>query len=274
MYKILKKSVLNQDTIFMRIENSIIPIHFEAGQFLICRVDEKSERIPLTIVEVTENSVDIIFQMIGFSTKKLGNLNEGDYILDIVGPLGKKSELPTNKRILCVCGGVGSAPLYPQVKKAISLGCSVDLIIGGRTKNHIFLEEEYQKLCANVWICTDDGSRGFNGNVLNYIKENIDCNNYEESIIIGPAIMMKLVVEFLENNGVQTHVSLNPIMIDGTGMCGECRVTICGKTFFSCIDGPDFLGKGIDFDELIQRQKNYKKQEEHICKVRGIINEK
>ena len=270
MNKILLKKYLNEQTVFMRLENNLIPLHFQAGQFLIVRCDEKSERIPLTIVDTTVNSVDILFQVLGYSTKKLSNLQVGDRILDVVGPLGKPSKIGFQKKILAICGGVGSAPLYPQLKKANEQNCLIDLVIGGKNQSNLYLIDEYKEFVKQIHICTDDGSLGFKGNVLEYLRQNL-TENYDESIIIGPAIMMKLCVDFVESRGIKTFVSLNPIMIDGTGMCGECRVKIGEKVMFTCIDGPDFCGKEVDFDELINRQKFYRSKETHICKIKEKI---
>lgn len=270
MYKILKKEILNKDVDLMEIEAPFVAKNAKPGHFLILRVDEEGERIPLTIAEHTNTSVTIIYQKLGYSTNLLGEKEVGDSISDIVGPLGKPSHIRDVGTVLGVAGGVGAAPLYPQLKEYARVGVNVDLVIGGRTKDHLLLIDKYGKFCRNIYITTDDGSKGKKGFVTDMIKQLIEAGNtYDHSVAIGPLIMMKHTVALLDSYNIDSDVSLNPIMIDGTGMCGNCRVTIDDKTFFACVDGPDFPSKGINFDELLVRQ-DYYKSEEHDCNLKLV----
>lgn len=270
MYKILRKEILNKDVDLMEIEAPFVAKNAQPGHFLIIRVNDDGERIPLTIAEHTDTSVTIIYQKLGYSTNLLGEKEVGDHINDIVGPLGKPSHIRDVKTVLGVAGGVGAAPLYPQLKEYARLGVNVDLVIGGRTKEHLLLVDEYSKFCRNIYITTDDGSKGKKGFVTNMIQELIEGGEtYDHSVVIGPLIMMKHTVSLLNSYNIESDVSLNPIMIDGTGMCGNCRVTIHDKTFFACVDGPDFPSDGINFDELLVRQ-DYYKSEEHDCNLKLV----
>lgn len=268
MYQIQLKKLLNSNTYFFRIHCPYIAIHAKAGQFVVVRQDELSERIPLTICDVGEDWIEIIFQTLGFSTRQLAILNEKDYLVDVVGPLGKAIKVYHNKRVLAVAGGVGAAPIYPQIKLLKSLGNSIDLVLGGRSKENILLIEKFEHLCDSISICTDDGSMGTKGFVTQILPEILLKNKYDEAIVIGPGIMMYHVFKLLEPTKIPTSVSLNPIMIDGTGMCGECRVNVHGKTLFACVDGPDFDAYGVDFHTLMSRNNNFVAKEQHICKVR------
>lgn len=272
MYKILKKEVLNQAVILMDVEAPYVSARCEAGQFVIVRVDEDGERIPLTIADFDrdKNSVTIIFQVVGYSTKLMERLEEGDSFCDFVGPLGQPAPFEADKwnRVIGVAGGVGAAPLYPQLKKLSEEGVSVDVIIGGRSAEFVILAEKFEKFCDNVYIMTDDGSLGGKGFVTNKLQELIESGEkYDHAIAIGPLIMMKNVVAVTKQFDLHTAVSLNPIMIDGTGMCGGCRVTVGGETKFACVDGPDFDGFLVDFDECMRRQSFFK-EEEHECMMR------
>ena len=269
MYKILKKEILNKDIDLMVVHAPKAARNALPGHFVILRVDEMGERIPLTIVEVDDGNVSIIYQKLGYSTTILGELNEGDEIYDFVGPLGKAAHIRDVKRVLGIAGGVGAAPLLPQLKEYSKRGVKVDLVIGARNKDYLILIDKYKKFCDNIYISTDDGSLGKKGFVTDVLRDLYKEKEYDHTIAIGPLVMMKYVVLLNKEIGVSTDVSLNPIMVDGTGMCGNCRVTINGKTFFACIDGPDFPGEGVNFDELIAKQDYYKK-EEHICNLRLV----
>ena len=273
MYKIVKKEVLNSVVVMMEIEAPYVAARCEAGQFVIVRVDEDGERIPLTIADFDRerNTVEIIFQVVGYSTTLMARLNEGDYLQDFVGPLGQPAPLNKEwKRVIGVAGGVGAAPLYPQAKKLAEQGTKVDVIIGGRTAELVLLKEEFEKFCDNVYIMTDDGSLGEQGVVTKKLQELLDAGvQYDHAIAIGPLIMMKFVVALTKKPeyNLPTAVSLNPIMIDGTGMCGGCRVTVGGETKFACVDGPDFDGFEVDFDQCMKRQTFFK-EEEHECMMK------
>lgn len=242
----------------------------EPGQFIILRVDEEGERIPLTIAEYDRGrgTVSIIYQIVGYTTQRLSEKKVGESLSDFVGPLGKPTELHRHKRVIGIGGGVGAAPLYPQLKKLHEMGVSVDLILGARSKDLILLEDKFSKFCKNIYITTDDGSYGTKGLVTDKLKELVEKGEkYDEVIAIGPLIMMKFVARLTQTWNLKTSVSLNPIMIDGTGMCGGCRVTVGGETKFVCVDGPDFDGHKVDYDELMRRQGMYKTEEAHVCKI-------
>lgn len=272
MYKIIRKETLNKDVDLMVIDAPLVSKNAEPGHFVIVIVDEGGERIPLTIVEVEKNLVTIIYQKLGYSTKLLGTKVVGDSISDIVGPLGKPSHVRKVKSVLGVAGGVGAAPLYPQLKEYSRRGVNVSLVLGARSKEHLLLVNKYKEFCDKIYFSTDDGSVGTKGFVTDVLKELYQKESFDHVIAIGPLIMMKHTVSLNESLGISTDVSLNPIMIDGTGMCGNCRVTIDGKTLFACVDGPDFNSKGVNFDELITRQNLYK-NEEHICNLELNKNE-
>lgn len=270
MYKIVKKEVLNQSVVMMEVEAPYVARRCEAGQFVIVRLDEEGERVPLTIADFDRerNTVEIIFQTVGYSTTLLAKLEEGDYIHDFVGPLGQPAPLKPWKKVIGIAGGVGAAPLYPQLKKLSEAGVECDVIIGGRSKEFVILEEKFKKFCKNVYVMTDDGSYGEKGFGTVKLEELINAGaGYEHAIAIGPLIMMKNVVKVTKQYDLPTMVSLNPIMIDGTGMCGGCRVTVGGETKFACVDGPDFDGFLVDFDECMTRQGFYK-EEEHQCMMK------
>lgn len=276
MYKIVRKKVLNDQVVLMEIDAPFIAKKAEAGQFIIYRIDEKGERIPLTIADYDreKGTITIIFQTIGGSTKSLAALNEGDAILDVAGPLGVATKYEENcKKVAVIGGGVGCAIAYPQAKKLHGMGVHVDLIAGFRNKDIMILEDEMKAVSTELHICTDDGSYGFHGFVTDKLKELIDSGvKYDEVIAIGPVPMMKFVCKTTEPYGIKTTVSLNPIMVDGTGMCGGCRVTVDGKIKYACVDGPDFDGHKVDFDELMRRNGTYKEHEsKHICRLTGGV---
>lgn len=277
MYKIVTKRCLNDAVTLMEIEAPHIARKAKAGQFIIFRVDERGERVPLTIADYDreKGTVTIIYQIVGASTKLLNSLEEGDSILDFVGPLGVPTHIdPNAKRICVIGGGVGNAIAYPQAKALHNAGIKVDMIAGFRSKDIVILEDEMKAVSDNLYIMTDDGTYGEKGLVTNKLQQLIDAGNeYDEVIAIGPIIMMKFVAATTKPYGIKTLVSLNPIMVDGTGMCGGCRVKVGGKTKFACVDGPDFDGHQVDFDELMKRNTFYKEHEaadkEHVCRLTG-----
>ena len=275
MFKIIRRKQLNPSTVLMEIEAPFIAAKAKAGQFIIYRVDEFGERVPLTIADHDEEkgTITIIFQAIGGSTHKLAKLREGDSILDVVGPLGVATEYGDAKRVAVVGGGVGCAIAYPQAKQLFESGAEVDLIAGFRSEDIIILEEEMKAVSTGFHLCTDDGSAGYHGFVTNKLKELIDSGrDYDLVIAIGPVPMMKFVCKVTEPYGIKTLVSLNPIMIDGTGMCGGCRVTVDGKIRYACVEGPDFDGHKVDFDELMRRNATYRQHEhEHLCNLTGGV---
>ncbi|MCI6653444.1 MAG: sulfide/dihydroorotate dehydrogenase-like FAD/NAD-binding protein [Ruminococcus sp.] len=266
MYKILKKEVLNPTVTKMVIDAPLIAKKAEPGQFVILRTDADGERIPLTVADYDRENgtVTIIFQIVGATTNQLNTFNEGDYIQDFVGPLGTPTKTEGLKKVAVVGGGVGCAIAYPVTKKLYEMGVEVHSIVGFRNKDLVILEDEF-KSHSNVFkLMTDDGSYGEKGLVTNALEQLIEeGNTYDEVITIGPLIMMKFVSLLTKKHDIKTVVSMNPIMIDGTGMCGGCRLTVGGETKFACVDGPDFDGHKVDFDEAIKRGQMYKDFERH-----------
>lgn len=279
MYKIVKKERLNDVVELMEVHAPMVARKCEPGQFIILRVGEDGERIPLTIADYDREAetITIIYQIVGFSTRQLAKLNEGDEITDFVGPLGVPTELHKSNHVVGIAGGVGSAPLYPQLKKLAEMGVDVDVIIGGREAQYVLWADKFKAFCKNVYVMTDDGSLGEKGFGTVKLQELIDSGDpIDEVIAIGPVPMMKAVVGVTKPHNLKTMVSLNPIMIDGTGMCGCCRVTVDGKIKFACVDGPDFDGLSVDFDELMARQRMFKEEEhqvdvnaDRICNLMG-----
>ena len=260
MFRIVYKKSLNETTDMISVLAPEIAKKALPGQFIIFRTDERSERIPLTIADYDreKGTVTVIFQKVGKSTMKLGAMNEGDEILDFVGPLGKPSELDGIGNVAVIGGGLGCAIAYPQAKYLTEHGAKVDMIAGFRSKDIIILEDEMKNACARLVIKTDDGSNGNKGLVTDALRELIEGGaKYDLVIAIGPPVMMKFVCLLTKEYGIKTVVSMNPIMIDGTGMCGGCRVTVGGKIKFACINGPDFDGHEVDFDELMRRNRMY-----------------
>ena len=261
MFKIVNKEVLNPTVTKMDIEAPLIAKKAEPGQFIILRVDEEGERIPLTIADYDREAgtVTIIFQIVGATTERLNHLKVGDELQDFVGPLGKASEIEHLKKVAVVGGGVGCAIAYPIAKKLHQLGAEVHSIVGFRNQDLVILEKEFDAVSDRLCIRTDDGSYGTKGLVTDALKELIEAGEqYDEVIAIGPLVMMKFVCRLTKEFGIKTTVSMNPIMIDGTGMCGGCRLTVGGKTKFACVDGPDFDGHEVDFDEAMARSAMYK----------------
>ena len=266
MYRIVKKRVLNPTVTLMEVEAPLVARKAEPGQFIILRVDENGERIPLTIADYDreKGTVTIIFQIVGATTEKLNHKEEGDYLQDFVGPLGKATETEGLKRVAVIGGGVGTAIAYPVAKKLHDVGCHVDLIVGFRNKDLIILEDEFRAASTNFIIGTDDGSYGKKALVTDLLREQIEAGvKYDRVIAIGPVIMMKFVCQLTKEYNIPTVVSMNPIMIDGTGMCGGCRLSVGGKTKFACVDGPDFDGFEVDFDEAKERNAMYRDFEHH-----------
>ena len=272
MYKILKAEFLAGNIFLMEIEAPRVAKSCEPGQFIIAKIDENGERIPLTISDYDRERgmVQIVVQVIGASTKKMSELKTGDYLEDFVGPLGCPSDLVTDdiedvkkKKILFVAGGLGTAPVYPQVKWLHEHGIAADVIVGAKTKDLVILEKEMQEVAGNLYITTDDGSYGRGGMVTDTIKYLVNDlgKEYDHCVAIGPMIMMKFVCLLTKELGIHTVVSVNPIMVDGTGMCGACRVQVGNEVKFACVDGPEFDGHLVNFDEAMKRQQMYKTQE-------------
>ena len=266
MYQIVKKRVLNPTVTLIEIKAPAVARKAEPGQFIILRTDENGERIPLTISDYNRENgtVSVIFQSVGATTKKLNQKEEGEYLQDVVGPLGRATETEGLKCVAVVGGGVGTAIAYPVAKKLHDEGCQVDLIVGFRNKDLVILEDEFRAASTNLIIGTDDGSYGKKALVTDLLKERIDSGvKYDRVIAIGPIIMMKFVSQLTKEYDIPTVVSMNPIMIDGTGMCGGCRLTVGGETKFACIDGPEFDGHKVDFDEAMARSAMYRDFERH-----------
>ncbi len=278
MYKIVRKKELNPSVTLMEIEAPFIAKKAKAGQFIIFRIDEMGERVPLTIAgyDREAGTVTIIFQKVGFSTNALGTLNEGDYIRDFVGPLGKPTHVEGVKRVCVVGGGVGCAIALPSAAAFKEAGAEVDVIVGFRNKDIVILEEEFKAVSDNMYLMTDDGSYGEQGFVTVKLQQLLESGReYDAVLAIGPIPMMKFVCKTTEPFGVKTMVSLNPIMIDGTGMCGGCRVTVGGETKFACVDGPEFDGHKVDFAELMSRNVTYRDREAevnstHTCRMEAM----
>ena len=279
MAKIVRKEVLNPSVTLLEVEAPKIARKALPGQFIILRIDDDGERIPLTIGDYDreKGSVTIIFQKVGLTTMLLGDLNVGDDIKDFVGPLGVPTHIDEGvKRVCVVGGGVGCAIAYPQAKYLHQAGYEVDVIAGFRSKDIVILEEEFKAACTNFYLTTDDGTYGEKGFVTDKLKSLIEAGNkYDLVIAIGPVPMMKFVCKTTEPFGIKTLVSLNPIMVDGTGMCGGCRVTVGGQVKFACVDGPDFDGHQVDFDELMNRNTIYREQEaaareQHECRMERL----
>lgn len=278
MFQILQKRILNPTVTLMVIDAPLIAKKAEPGQFIILRVDDCGERIPLTVADYdrTKGTVTIIFQIVGATTEKLNHLNEGDYLADFVGPLGKPTETEGLKKVAVVGGGVGCAIAYPVTKKLHEQGTEVHAIVGFRNRDLAILEDEFRAASSRLIMMSDDGSYGEKGLVTDALKKLIDSGEkYDLVIAIGPLIMMKFVCKLTREYNVKTVVSMNPIMIDGTGMCGCCRLSVNGKTMFACVDGPDFDGHAVDFDETMARATTYKpferKAHEDACNLfRGV----
>ena len=280
MFKIVKKKVLNPTVSQIVVEAPYIAKKAEPGQFIILRIDEQGERIPFTIADFDREAgtVTVIFQIVGMTTERLNELNEGDYLLDFVGPLGVASHFDGVKSAAVIGGGLGTAIAYPQAKKLNAMGVRVDMINGFRNSDLVIIEDECKAACTNLYTMTDDGSNGNKGFVTAKLEELIkNGEKYDVVIAIGPLVMMRAVCELTKKYGIKTIVSMNPVMIDGTGMCGGCRITVGGETKFACVDGPDFDGHLVDFDQAIRRSKMFAKSEResreaHRCSLEGMNN--
>ena len=278
MFKIVRKQELNSSVTLMEIEAPFIARKAKAGQFIIFRVDEQGERVPLTIAgyDREKGTVTIIFQKVGFSTIALGNLKEGDYIHDFVGPLGRPTAVEGKKKVCVVGGGVGCAIALPSAKAFKEAGAEVTVIVGFRSKDSVILEDEFKAVSDRFVMMTDDGSYGRHGLVTQPLKEMLEAGErFDEVLAIGPVPMMKFVSLTTKPFDVYTVVSLNPIMVDGTGMCGGCRVTVGGETKFACVDGPEFDGHLVDYAELMSRNSTYRDREaevkeQHTCRMESM----
>ena len=283
MYKIVSKDMLTPTICRMKVEAPRLASAAQPGQFLIIRAEEHGERIPLTISDYDKEAgtVTIVTQQIGASTSEICSYNEGDSFADVVGPLGIPSDFTemsaeelSGKRYVFIAGGVGTAPVYPQVKWLHERGVAVDVIIGAKTKDLVIYKEEMEAVCDNLYLCTDDGSAGFKGLVTAMLEKLVteDGKVYDQAVAIGPMIMMKFATLTCKKLNLPVIVSLNTLMVDGTGMCGACRVTVAGKTRFACVEGPEFNGYDVDFDEAMRRQGMYKAEEneameDHKCRI-------
>lgn len=280
MYKILKREMLTPIICLMEVEAPRLAKSAQPGQFLIVRASEDGERIPLTVCDYDreKGTVTIVTQIVGSSSRDICELKAGDSFTDFVGPLGQPSEFIhmsddelKGKRFIFIAGGLGTAPVYPQVKYLNQRGASVDVIIGAKNAEMLIMEKEMEAVCDNLYICTDDGSKGEKGLVTAMLSKLInEGNHYDQAVAIGPMIMMKFVTLTAKEFNLPLIVSLNTLMVDGTGMCGACRVTVGGKTKFACVDGPEFDAYLVDFDEAMRRQLMYKTQEvehDHKCKI-------
>ena len=266
MFKIVDKKVLNPTVTRIDVYAPFVAKKAEAGQFVILRATEDGERIPLTVADYDreKGTVAVIFQIVGATTYTLNQLNVGDYVADFVGPLGNATHTEGLKKVAVVGGGVGCAIAYPVAKKLHEQGCEVHSIVGFRCKDLVILEDEFKAVSDKYVLMSDDGTAGTKGLVTDALKQLIESGeNYDEVIAIGPVIMMKFICKLTKEYGVKTIVSMNPVMIDGTGMCGGCRLTVGGKTKFACVDGPEFDGHEVDFDEAMKRGASYKEWERH-----------
>jgi ferredoxin--NADP+ reductase len=273
MYKIVEKKVLSDTVKLMKVKAPLVAKKAVAGQFIILRIDEKGERIPLTIADYDrkEGTVTVIFMEIGKTTKQLGMLTVGDSLLNFAGPLGQPSEIEKYGTVVCIGGGVGIAPLYPIVRELKQAGNYIISILGARNVTLLMLEKEIEALSDELHICTDDGSKGKKGFVSDVLQKVInDREKIDVVWAIGPVIMMKVVSDLTRKHGIKTVVSLNPIMVDGTGMCGGCRVSVGGETKFACVDGPEFDGHLVDYNNLMLRNRRFICEEEESCKLAGV----
>ena len=280
MFKIVTKQTLNDAVTLMEIEAPYISKKIKPGQFIILRIDQNGERVPFTVAksDIAKGTITIIFQKVGKTTRQLDALIVGDMILDLVGPLGMPTQLEKYKNAAVVGGGLGCAIAYPLAKSLFDLGAHVDIVAGFRSRDIVILEDEMKSCSQRLFICTDDGTYGEKGFVTNVLEKLIkEGAGYDCVIAIGPLIMMKFLSELTRPYGIKTIVSMNPIMIDGTGMCGCCRISVGGKTKFACVDGPDFDEHEVDFDSAMKRMSTYKKQErtslDHYCKMLEAADE-
>ena len=281
MYEIILKKDLNPAITLMEVSAPRLAASAQPGQFLIVRADENGERIPLTVCDYNKEkgTVTIVTQKVGASSRKICDLEQGDSFQDVSGPLGRPSDFIElsdeeigNKRFIFIAGGLGTAPVYPQAKYLHERGAKVDIIVGAKTADMLILEDEMSKVCDHLYVCTDDGSKGMKGLVTEKLSQLCEAGEkYDQAVSIGPMIMMKFVTLTAKKYDLPLVVSLNTLMVDGTGMCGACRVTVGGKVRFACVEGPEFDAYQVDFDEAMRRQTMYKSQEveaDHKCKIR------
>ena len=274
MYEIVERKQLNELVFLVKIKAPHIVLNAKPGQFVIVVIEDEGERIPLTIadIEKTEETITLVVQAVGYTTIKMSEMKKGDFVSNILGPLGEAAPIEGYKNVLAIGGGVGIAPLYPQIKMLKENGAHVDSILGGRSEDLIILKDEFEQYSDHVYYATNDGSlgrQGFVTDILTHLTgdEGNEHSDYDLVIAIGPLIMMKAVCDITKKIGLKTNVSLNPIMIDGTGMCGGCRVNVNGQTRFACVHGPDFDGHLVDFEEAMSRQGIYKEEEDHKCRL-------
>lgn len=272
-YKVLSKKELCPNQYEMVIEAPYVVRNAKAGQFIIFRAEENGERVPLTIADVdkTTGALTIVFMAVGYSTKKLAELEAGDELIDLVGPLGKPTHIDNYGTVVCIAGGYGAAPCYLIAKAFKDAGNKVYMIMGARTKELIFWQDKMKDACTELYITTDDGSLGIKGFGTAVLKDIMEKEKVDYAIAVGPMPMMRAVAELTRGTGIKTEASMNPIMVDGTGMCGACRLTVGGETKFACVDGPDFDAHLIDFDEVINRTKIYKEQEKRRCENCNLL---
>ncbi|MBD3163862.1 sulfide/dihydroorotate dehydrogenase-like FAD/NAD-binding protein [Candidatus Woesearchaeota archaeon] len=262
MFKVLQKKKLAENTFMLQVKAGDIAGKAKPGQFIILRIDEKGERVPLTIADTTKSTVTLVVLKVGHTSERLSKLKKGYTILDFIGPLGNPSRIEKYGNVCLVAGGLGIAPMYPIAKALKEKGNRVIAVIGAKTKKHLFWEDKFEKISDKMVICTDDGSRGIKGFVTAAFEKSIKKDKLNKVFCIGPPVMMKAVSD-ISRRRVKTTVSLNPIMVDGIGMCGSCRVTVAGRTKFACVDGPEFDAHKVDFDSLIHRNTRYDKIKKH-----------
>ena len=274
MYRIKRKKTLAPKINEYAIEAKSVALHAHPGQFIILRVDEEGERIPFTICDFDKNegTVTVLVQEVGYSTAKLAAVPEGGYISDFAGPLGQPTDLSQYQRIALVGGGIGSAVIFPQAKKLHAENKRVDVVLGARTGELVMYEQEFRQNCDNLIVATNDGSKGMKGLVTDALEPGLKQGKYDCVMAVGPLLMMKAVCELTKKYGVKTVVSMNPLMVDGTGMCGCCRVSVGGTVKYACVDGPEFDGHEVDWDNAVLRLKAYGEQEKaHYCRMTGEI---
>ncbi len=276
MYKILKKRKLNPVTHLFVVHAPLVARRAEPGQFVILRVRPEGERIPLTICDYdrSEGTITIVAQEVGKTTRLLGRLEEGDSLVDFVGPLGKPAPLPDEGHVVAIGGGIGAAPVYPKVRAMHERGVRVTGIIGARTAELLILEEEMAAVCDRLFVATDDGTKGYHGFVTGVLERLLreEAEDIDEVLAVGPMVMMRAVADMTRPYGIRTMISVDPIMVDGTGMCGACRLTVGGKTRFACVDGPTFDAHEVDFEEAIRRSRMYVEEQQlalHTCSCGG-----
>ena len=274
-YKILSKKELCPNQFEIKVDAQYVVRNAKAGQFIIFRADENSERVPLTIADVDKEKgeLTLVFMAVGYSTKLLASLNEGDEIHDIVGPLGQPTHIEKYGTVVCLAGGYGAAPCYLIAKAFKDAGNKVYMIMGARNKDLIFWQDKMKNACTELFITTDDGTLGEKGFVTQVLDRIIKNEKVDYAIAVGPMPMMRAVADLTRDKGIYTEASMNPIMVDGTGMCGACRVTVGGETKFACVDGPDFDAHKIDFDEVINRTRIYKDQERKRCENCNLLKQ-